>query len=206
MNAIAVLDPTGHLTIGWNPADPEDVAQAERAVKALQAEGFTFWRTEGQGASLNARHVDAGELVRSTSHVAPAPSAPSGGDWMPHAVAEMAHGIQSEIDRQGMGAPPPPTPNTQHPTPNTEPPTPRPLAPRQQQLFDALAKRGYQPEDKIPPAVKREIAEEWGFKSHGAIEGTLSNLKARRLRDGTAPPPAAAPNQVGVATRAVRGG
>lgn len=188
MNAVSILDASGHLNLTWDPESPQDVADAERAVLALQREGFVFWRTEGRGASLAARHMDAAELVRSTSHVAP-PSR----EEVERADAQARAGIvRLPVE------PPPPAPPAA---------APKPLAPRQQQLLDALTARNLKAEGKIPADVTLAIAAEWGT-STGAVAGTHNNLKTTlRKRAGEASPhPAAEARQVGVGTRAVRGG
>lgn len=48
MHTLEVLNRSGHLTLKWNPEDPEDVAKAREAVAALKAEGYTFFAVAGR--------------------------------------------------------------------------------------------------------------------------------------------------------------
>lgn len=47
MNAtIQVLNGRGHLTLEWNPEDPQEAAGIRAEVENLKAAGYSFWLTE----------------------------------------------------------------------------------------------------------------------------------------------------------------
>lgn len=46
MASINVLGSQGHLSLEWDPADPESVAGARAEVERLRRAGYTFWLTE----------------------------------------------------------------------------------------------------------------------------------------------------------------
>jgi hypothetical protein len=47
---LEVLDPTGHVTLQWDPDDPESVARAEAEFKRLQDAGFAFFTSSSPDA------------------------------------------------------------------------------------------------------------------------------------------------------------
>lgn len=47
---INVLGSRGHITLTWDPDDPEDVARARAEVETLRSAGYTFFLTEGAPA------------------------------------------------------------------------------------------------------------------------------------------------------------
>jgi hypothetical protein len=49
-----VLDPSGHVTLQWDPDDPESVKKAEAEFERLRAAGFAFFAS----ASVDADEVD----------------------------------------------------------------------------------------------------------------------------------------------------
>lgn len=46
MNTLEILDVTGHLTLSWNPHEPEDVARAKAEFDRLKSAGFAFFSSE----------------------------------------------------------------------------------------------------------------------------------------------------------------
>lgn len=44
-NVLEVLDPSGHLTLTWDPDDPESVARAGAEFDRLKAAGYAFFAT-----------------------------------------------------------------------------------------------------------------------------------------------------------------
>lgn len=53
---IEVLDPSGHLTLEWNPDDPASVAAAQAEWEKLKEAGFAFFADGGAEAA----DMDAG--------------------------------------------------------------------------------------------------------------------------------------------------
>ena len=49
-----VLDPSGHVTLQWDPGDPGSVKKAEAEFERLRAAGFAFFAS----ASVDADEVD----------------------------------------------------------------------------------------------------------------------------------------------------
>ncbi len=67
-----VLVEAGDLTIQWDPTKPEEVAEAERAVANLKAQGYTFFLIDGSPVpdrlpagmgALSCRRIEAEEVV-----------------------------------------------------------------------------------------------------------------------------------------------
>ena len=58
MDTLDVLDPSGHLTLKWNPADPEEVTKAREEVGRLKKAGYTFFNVVG---SKGADEIEAGK-------------------------------------------------------------------------------------------------------------------------------------------------
>jgi hypothetical protein len=48
---LEVLDPSGHVTLQWDPDDPESVARAEAEFKRMQEAGFAFFTTASPDAA-----------------------------------------------------------------------------------------------------------------------------------------------------------
>lgn len=71
-NELEVLDPTGHLSLTWNPDDPESVAKAGAEFDRLKDAGYAFFTTPEssekvtrltkkvltESSSLDARHME----------------------------------------------------------------------------------------------------------------------------------------------------
>lgn len=43
MDTLEVLDSSGHLTLTWDPSDPEQVQKAKEEVEQLRAAGYSFF-------------------------------------------------------------------------------------------------------------------------------------------------------------------
>lgn len=54
---LEVLDSSGHLTLTWDPANPDEVAKAREEVKRLKEVGYTFYAVVG---ATGDDEVDAG--------------------------------------------------------------------------------------------------------------------------------------------------
>lgn len=50
-HVLEVLDPTGHVELRWDPADPDSVKRAEAEFNRMQDAGFTFFTTASPDAS-----------------------------------------------------------------------------------------------------------------------------------------------------------
>lgn len=48
---LEVMDPTGHLTLSWNPDDPESVAKAGAEFERLKEAGYAFFSTTDENAA-----------------------------------------------------------------------------------------------------------------------------------------------------------
>lgn len=46
-----ILDPSGHVTLQWDPDDPEAVKRAEAEFSRMQEAGFTFFTTASPDAA-----------------------------------------------------------------------------------------------------------------------------------------------------------
>jgi hypothetical protein len=46
MNTLEILDPSGHLTLSWNPNDPAEVEKARAEFARLKGCGFAFFASE----------------------------------------------------------------------------------------------------------------------------------------------------------------
>jgi hypothetical protein len=65
MPCMDVLDATGHLSLTWDPADPESVSKAKAEFEQLKAAGFAFFSTAGKTALRLGRTGELrGELVQ----------------------------------------------------------------------------------------------------------------------------------------------
>ena len=51
---IEVLDPSGHLTLEWDPDDPQSVAAAEAEWEKLKDAGFAFFADGEEAGGLDA--------------------------------------------------------------------------------------------------------------------------------------------------------
>lgn len=47
---LEVLDPSGHVTLEWDPSDPESVKRAEAEFNRMRESGFTFFTTASPDA------------------------------------------------------------------------------------------------------------------------------------------------------------
>lgn len=56
-HTLEVLDSSGHLTLTWDPSDPEQVRKAREEVERLRAAGYTFFAVVG---ATGADEVEAG--------------------------------------------------------------------------------------------------------------------------------------------------
>ena len=61
MSQINVLGSQGHLSLEWDPADPESVANARAEVAKLRSMGYTFWLTESD--------IPADEIAAGNGHL-----------------------------------------------------------------------------------------------------------------------------------------
>jgi hypothetical protein len=46
ISTLEILDPTGHLTLSWDPAKAEEVTRARTEFERLKACGFAFFSSE----------------------------------------------------------------------------------------------------------------------------------------------------------------
>jgi hypothetical protein len=46
-HVLDIPDETGHLTLDWDPSDPQSVAEAKAAFDKLKACGFAFYASDG---------------------------------------------------------------------------------------------------------------------------------------------------------------
>lgn len=46
-DTLEVLNGSGHLTLSWNPEDPDEVARARETVNHLKSQGYTFFVVAG---------------------------------------------------------------------------------------------------------------------------------------------------------------
>ena len=58
MGTLEVMDPCGHVTLTWDPDDPEQVAKAEAEFERLKGCGFAFF---------SADHAETEETALGTS-------------------------------------------------------------------------------------------------------------------------------------------
>lgn len=79
LDSLEVLDASGHLTLTWDPTDPEQVSKAREEVERLRAAGYSFFAVVG---SQGKDEVDAGngtllvERVKDPVRAIPAAPAP----------------------------------------------------------------------------------------------------------------------------------
>ena len=50
MHTMEILDPSGHLTLSWEPDDPASVERAREEFTRLQGLGFAFFSTQAPDA------------------------------------------------------------------------------------------------------------------------------------------------------------
>ena len=79
LGSLEVMDGTGHVTLTWNPDDPDAVKKAEAEFERLRGCGFAFFTEEteqpelGASGSLEARLVQTKALARRGRTVARPP-------------------------------------------------------------------------------------------------------------------------------------
>jgi hypothetical protein len=74
MHVMEVLDPTGHLSLTWDPEDEASVAKARAEFERLKAAGYTFYSVP---VRLNAFGERAGEVSVEVGAVPAPPDAPA---------------------------------------------------------------------------------------------------------------------------------
>jgi hypothetical protein len=56
---LQIMDGSGHLTLSWDPADPETIARAEAEFERLKAAGYAFFATPASPHPVEALSAEA---------------------------------------------------------------------------------------------------------------------------------------------------
>lgn len=52
---LEIPDASGHMTVRWDPDNPEEVAEVQGVVDRLKAQGYSFFEAEGEPGAMTIR-------------------------------------------------------------------------------------------------------------------------------------------------------